>query len=67
MMNLINSIQAPKTALGKNVRDAIIVGLAGGAIFLLQELDGVDFGQYDLIVSSLAGFLITALNRATRK
>jgi len=67
MMNLINSVQAPKTTLGKSVRDAVIVGLAGGAILLVQGIDGVDFGQYDLIVSSVAGLIIASLNRVTRK
>lgn len=59
--------QSPTSALGKSIRDAILFGLASGAIILIQSIDGVDFGQYDVIVSAVAGFLVTALNRFTRK
>ncbi len=67
MGNLWNRIQSPQTTFGKSLRDAAIFGAVGGVILFLQTVDAVDFGQYDVIASTIIGFLVTALNRVTRK
>lgn len=65
-MNILNRIQSPETILGKSLRDAVVAGLAAGAVVFLQTVDAVDFGQYEALISAFVGFGIAALNRTTR-
>lgn len=67
MQNIINRIQRPQTAFGKNIRDLFLFSLATGALAFFKGVDAIDFGAYDAIVTSVVGFIAVVLNRVTRK
>ena len=62
----VSRIQSPETVFGKSARDGIIVGLSWIMIVFLENLDQIDFGNYDAIVATIIGGLIASLNRKTR-
>jgi len=66
-MNIFERIQRPQTEIGKNIRDAAFFAAGSGVVTFLGAIDDIDFGDYDMIVASIVGFLIVALNRAIRK
>lgn len=67
METIIERIQSPETEFGKNFRDGFIVALSVGGVAFFESLDKIDFGQYEVIVASVIGYLIAMINRYTRK
>lgn len=67
MKELLQRIQSPQTAIGKNIRDAVIAGLSYGLIQALEGINTIDFGEYDMIVAAIITLVVSTINRETRE
>lgn len=63
MINLLNRLRRPTSDIGRSIRDAIVLGLIAGCVSTLKDIDNINFGEIDAIISSVITFAITYLNR----